>query len=50
MEQGEFWEHQHWGEALLSRDGWGVVWGFVSPESPPWCGGLTQKEREENSG
>lgn len=37
--QGRLWETRPWGEAPLSRDRWGVVWGLVSPESPAWCGG-----------
>lgn len=50
MGQGGLWETWPWGEAPLFKDGWGVIWNFVSSESPLWCGGLTQKEREkENS-
>lgn len=48
MGQGGPWESGRWVKPPLQ--GWmGVVWSFVSSESPPWCGGLTQKEREKEN-
>lgn len=47
MGQGRLWETRPSGEAPLSRDGRGVVWGFVSSESPPRCGGADSEGEQE---